>query len=291
MPHSPASPSALSRIGLIAVLASLLSQNVGASFAKQLFHTVGAGGMSALRIGLAAALLVLLRRSWRQLPARPQLPMLLAYGIMLGLMNVLIYQAFARIPIGIAVAIEVLGPLAVMLSGARRLRDLPVIVAAVGGLALLLPLGGAGTVLDPLGMACAIGAAICWALYIVFGKRASQLAGVDTVSWGMVIAATFAIPLGICESGSLLLSPQILLIGLLVAALSSALPYSLEMWALRRLPAHLFGLLMAAAPAVAALTGYAILGEQLSLRQWLAILLIVAAVATSMAGPAKPATP
>lgn len=288
MRDSSAPHNSISWIGLTAVLASLMSQNVGASFAKQLFQAAGAGGMSALRIGLAALLLMLLRRAWRHPPKRQQLRAVLLYGAMLGLMNVLIYQAFARIPIGIAVAIEVLGPLAVVLAGARRVSDLLWLAAALCGLWLLLPLNDASAPLDPIGIACAIGAAISWALYIICGKRASALTDIDTVSWGMLVAAVVAVPLGIWEGGSTLLAPQILWIGLVVAALSSALPYTLEMWALRRLPANLFGVLMGAAPAVAALAGYLVLDEKLSLQQWSAIVLIMLAVAGSTLSSATP---
>ena len=267
--------------GIVAVFGALSSQYIGASFAKQLFDVVGPAGMTALRVVLAAALLWLLRRPRRHALRREQLVDLVCYGAMLGLMNLLIYQAIARIPIGIAVAIEVLGPLAVVLAGARRPLDLLWLAAAAGGLYLLLPLRDTAAPLDPVGLACAFGAAATWALYIVFGKRVSGSVGADAVFWGMVVAALVTLPAGIAEAGTSLLTPKILLIGLAVAALSSALPYTLEMYALRRLPAHLFGVLVSASPAVAALAGFLMLGEQLRSLQWLAIALIILAVAGS----------
>ena len=158
--------------GAGAVLASLLSMNMGAAFAKTLFPIVGAYGIAALRIFLAAILLMLFRRPWRRpIPADVRWPLLI-YGATLALMNLLIYQAFARIPLGIAMAIEVTGPLAIVLFGSRRPRDFLWLGAAVIGLLLLLPLRS-DAVLDPLGVIFAVGAAACWALYILTGKRVS----------------------------------------------------------------------------------------------------------------------
>jgi len=277
-------------IGAGAVVASLAAQNVGAAFAKHLFPVVGAYGVTGLRIALAALLLLTLRRPWRRMPARAIVPALVAYGAMLGLMNLLIYQAFARLPIGVATGIEVLGPLAVVLWGSRARRDLAWFAAAVTGLVLLLPLR-AGAALDPLGLAFAGGAAACWALYIVYGKRVSDALGGDAVAWGMVIAAAINVPIGAVAAGPALLTPWVLGIGFVVAVLSSALPYSLEMEAMRRLPAHVFGILLSAAPAVAALAGFVVLGEMLTPIQWFAILLIMVASAGSAMAASRPRAP
>lgn len=234
--------------GVAAVLASLVVQNMGAAFAKQLFSAVGPAGMTALRIGIAAVLLIVMRQAWKKMPQRRHLPVLLVYGATLGLMNAAIYQAFARIPIGVAIAIEVLGPLSVALLAARRLLDLAWLAAAGLGLWLLLPLGAAPSSLDPVGIACALGAAGAWALYILYGKRAAHFPDTDVLAWGMAFAALLTVP------------------------------YTLEMWALRRLPISLFGVLAGSSPAVAALAAYAILGEQLSAVQWTAIAAISGAV-------------
>jgi inner membrane transporter RhtA len=267
--------------GAAAVLMSLLSQNLGASFAKHLFPVIGAAGMTCVRIALAAGILLILRRSWRTGFGWSQLKKVLPYGITLGLMNLLIYQAFARIPIGIAVAIEVLGPLAVVVSGARKVRDLIWVGAATIGLVLLLPLRAVGSNLDLLGIAFAAGAAGTWALYIVFGKRLASVPDVDAVSWGMVVATAVTLPFGVVEAGQALLSLHVLTWGITIAALSSALPYTLEMAALRRLPAHVFGIFVSSAPAVAALAGFVVLGERLETLQWTAICLIMVAVGGS----------
>lgn len=271
-------PGAGAWAGVAAVLASLVVQNVGAAFAKQLFSSVGPAGMTALRIGLAACLLIALRQAWKRPPRYRHLPVLLVYGATLGLMNALIYQAFARIPIGIAIAIEVLGPLGVVLLGARRLLDLAWLAAAGFGLWLLLPTAGPASALDPVGVACALGAAATWALYILYGKRAAHFPDLDAVAWGMALAAVITVPFGAWSAGATLLLPSILAIGLVVAILSSAVPYTLEMWALRRLPTRLFGVLVGAAPAVGAVAGGIILGEQLSGAQWAAVAAISLAV-------------
>src|SRR5690606_11209638 len=172
-------------------------------------------------------------------------------------------------------------PLSVVLLGAKNKRDFVWLVVAVCGLLLLLPLTNHASALNPLGIACALGAALSWALYILSGKRLAAEPGVDAVAWGMVVAALITIPFGVASAGSALLSPYALLIGLAVAALSSAIPYSLEMQALRRVAAPLFSILVSTAPAIAALAGFFILDERLSSKQWLAIVLIMCAAAGS----------
>ncbi|HEX5998998.1 MAG TPA: EamA family transporter [Hyphomicrobiaceae bacterium] len=266
--------------GVLAVLIALACQNLGAAIAKTLFGQVGAEGVAALRIGLAACLLVAWRRPWRCGLQRGDLGILALYGAVLGAMNLVIYLAFARIPIGIAVGIEVTGPLAVALLGSRRPLDFLWLAAAVAGLLLLLPVKSSAP-LDPLGVLLAACSAVCWALYIVLGKRLSAGLGADAVAWGMVIAALIVAPIGAARAGMALLGPGILGAGLGIALLSSALPYSLEMAALRRVPAHVFGILVSSAPAVAALAGFMALGERLPPLQWLAIGCIMLAMAGS----------
>jgi inner membrane transporter RhtA len=270
--------SRLSALSLAALAASLVSQNLGAAIAKSLFPVVGVDGMAALRIVLSAALLLAFWRPWRAPVARRDLGNLVVYGAMLGGMNLCIYHAFGRIPIGIATAIETTGPLAVVLAASRRPLDVAWVLLALAGLALLLPLA-TDRPLDPLGLLFAFGAALSWAMYIVFGKRVSTLASGQAVSLGMLVAALFALPIGIANAGAAMLAPTALLTGLGVALLSSAVPYSLEMAALRRLPRHVFGILVSATPAVGAACGAMVLGERLSGLQWLAIACIVGACA------------
>jgi inner membrane transporter RhtA len=267
----------------LAVMGSLVSQNVGAAWAKSLFPLVGTEGVTALRVGLSALVLLALWRPWRTRIARRDGLNLIVYGGMLGLMNLLIYKAFERIPIGLAIAIEVTGPLTVVLLASRRPADFAWIACAVTGLALLLPIDARGGALDPVGVGFALGAAVCWAMYIMFGKRASALGGGQAVSVGMLVAALLTVPIGVAHSGAALASPVVLLAGLAVAVLSSALPYSLEMAALRRLPGRVFGILVSAAPAIGAVAGHVMLGERLTALQWGAVVCVMAASAGSAA--------
>jgi inner membrane transporter RhtA len=271
----------------LAIAAAMVSTYAGAAFAKHLFPLVGAEGVVALRVGLSALLLAAFARPWRALPSRADLPNLLLYGLALGCMNLLIYRAFSRIPIGVAVAIEVMGPLAVVLLSSRRARDFVWVACAGFGLWLLLPLRAAGSALDPAGVAYAAGAALCWALYIVFGKRVSQSKrqsqGASAVAWGMLAASAFIVPVGAAYAGSALLSPLVLAAGLAVAVLSSAAPYTLEMIALRKLPRRVFGILVSSSPAVAAFAGFVVLGERLAAGQWLGIGLVILACGATAA--------
>lgn len=268
---------------VLAIAAAMVSTYAGAAFAKHLFPLVGSEGVVGLRVGLSALLLAGFARPWRALPSRADLPWLLLYGLALGSMNLLIYRAFSRIPIGIAVSIEVMGPLAVVLLSSRRARDFVWVACAGFGLWLLLPLRSGTGALDPLGIAYAAGAAFCWAMYIVFGKRASQAQGSGIVAWGMLAASVFIVPIGAHYAGSALLSPFVLAAGLAVAVLSSAAPYTLEMIALRRLPRRVFGILVSSSPAVAALAGFAVLGERLALGQWVGIGLVILACGATAA--------
>ena len=261
----------------LAILASMVSVNAGAAWAKHLFPLVGSQGVTAVRVGLAAVIMLAIVCPWRSLPARRDALNLLVYGLMLGCMNLLIYGAFARIPIGIAVAIEVVGPLGVVVLSSRRARAFAWVLLAAFGLWLLAPVHEGVAPLDPAGVAYALGAAFCWAMYIVFGKRVSHLNGGQAVAWGMLAAALFTVPVGVAHAGGSLLLPTVLAGGLAVAVLSSALPYSLEMAALARLPQRVFGILVSAGPAVAARAGWVVLGERLTGMQWRAILLVILA--------------
>ena len=280
---TPATASSGALAPLLAVAGSIISVNFGAAYAKGLFPLVGSAGVTAVRVGLAAILLLAFWRPWRAPLARADMANVAIYGLMLGFMNLLIYAAFARIPIGIAIAIEVIGPLAVVVLSSRHLRDFAWVACAAGGLYLLAPTTANATALDPIGVAAALGAAFCWAMYIVFGKRVSTLKGGHVVSWGMLVAAICTVPVGLAQAGTALFAPQILLGGLVVAVLSSILPYSLEMLALSRLPRKVFGIVVSAGPAVGALAGFFVLGEVLTAVQWAAIGLIVVATGGSAA--------
>ena len=266
---------------ILSLLVAMLSFQVGASVAKQLIPVVGAPGTTALRLGISALLLCVLQRPWRSVPSHSALPLILAYGLSLGTMNFVFYMALKTIPLGIAVGIEFTGPLAVALFASRRRLDFLWLALAVVGLLFLLPIAPASRALDPVGVAFALAAGACWALYIVFGQKAGRAHGAATATWGMLIAATAIVPIGVASAGRALLSPAVLPKGLVVAVLSSALPYTLEMIALRRLSVRAYGTLMSIEPALAALAGLALLHERLTAVQWLAIgAIMIASVGT-----------
>jgi inner membrane transporter RhtA len=255
----------------------MASIQVGAAIAKRIFPVAGPLGAVTLRVLFAAILLGVVLRPWRVRRTRAAWRSVLIYGAALGGMNCLFYAALDSVPLGVAVALEFTGPLAVAMLASRRAVDFLWIALAVGGLLALLPLGGAAARVDPVGAAFALGAGVCWALYILFGQKAGAEHGVQTTAVGMAIAAVVVLPFGLADAGAALFTPRILPLALAVAVLSSALPYSLEMVALPRLPAKTFGTLMSVEPAFGALAGLVLLGEHLTLQQWGAIGAIVAA--------------
>ncbi|MEX1829353.1 EamA family transporter [Luteibacter sp. CQ10] len=260
----------------LAVLGSIVSLSVGTSFAKRLFPLVGAEGTSALRVGFSALVLLALWRPWRWPLSRRDAGYVIRYGLTLGLMNLLFYMALRTIPFGIAVAIEFSGPLAVAMLSSRRAVDFVWLACAIVGLTILLPLGH-DAALDRTGVLFALGAAICWALYILFGNQAGHLHAGHSVSLGLVAASLIVVPYGVAHAGASLLDPWVLLAGLGVAVVSSAIPMSLEMMALKRLPGETYGVMVSMEPAVTALLAMVLLGEHLVPSQWLAIGFIVAA--------------
>jgi inner membrane transporter RhtA len=261
----------------VALLASQISLNLGAAVAKHLFPLIGVEGVTAYRVGIAALLMLAVFRPWRTPLTWQQGVNVAVYGCVIGLMNLLIYRSFSRIPLGIAVAIEVAGPLTVAVLSSRRPRDLLAVALAMTGLYFLLPIHGGVNQLDPVGVAYAGGAAVCWALYIVFGKRVSVMHGGQSVAWAMLAASLFIVPIGGWYAGAALLTPGYLAIGVAIAVMSSALPYTLEMLSMRRLSKRTFSMFSSAAPALSALAGVLVLGEHLSSMQWLAIASMVAA--------------
>ena len=260
-----------------ALLLAMLSFQFGAALAKQLFPLVGAEGATAIRLGLGALILWLLRRPWRNLSRQRDWASLAGYGLTLGLMNLFFYMALRTLPLGIAVALEFLGPLAIALFGSRRALDLLWVALVIAGLALLLPYGEHAQSLDPVGVAYALAAAVGWAAYILLGRRAGNAFGNDAVALGSAIGALVAVPVGVAHAGSALFSLSILPFGAGVAVLSSALPYSLEMFALTRLPARTIGILVSLEPAMGALLGLVFLDERLSAFQWSAIGAVIVA--------------
>ncbi|MFP8885472.1 EamA family transporter [Streptomyces mangrovi] len=257
------------------VLLGIVSVQVGAALAKNLFSAAGSFGTVALRLFFAAAVLMLL---WRPSPRmnRRAWTVVLGYGAVLGLMNLCFYLALARIPLGIAVTIEFLGPLGVALAGARRWLDAFWAVLAGGGVVLM---EGRGE-LDLVGCLFALAAGVCWGLYILLGAALGRhTAEGGGLALGMAVAALSAVPFGVADSGTALLQPWVLAAGIGVALLSSVIPYSLDLEALRRMPPRVFGILMSLEPAVAALIGLVVLRESLYWSQWAAVLCVVVASA------------
>ena len=258
----------------------MVSGQCGAALVKELFPVVGVAGATALRLTLASLMLAIVWRPWRLVPTARAMRSILIYGAAMGLMNFLFYSSLERIPLGIAVALEFTGPLAVAIAASHRAVDFLWIVLAAAGILGLLPHGmgppgvgppGFAGGLPPVGIACALGAGVCWALYIIFGQRAGSAHGGATAALGTLVGAALILPVGVAHAGAALFSPALLPTACGVALLSSALPYSLEMYALTRLPARTFGVLMSAQPALGALSGLCFLGERLTVIQWAAI--------------------
>ena len=264
-------------------MVSLITLCAGTSLAKGLFPFVGAEGTTTYRLVFSTLLLMAFWRPWRRAWTWADVPILVLFGATLGLMNLLFYNAIKTVPFGLAIAVEFTGPLAVALWSSKKPLDFVWIVLAVAGMGLILPLGNASgadmqaAAIDPVGIAYALGAGACWAVYIVVGQRVADRIGAFATPMGMLVAALLVTPVGISVAGSSLLNPEWMLAGLGIALLSSAIPYSLEMYSLKHLPKQTFSILLSLEPAVGALAGWLVLSEQLSTQQLGAIGLIMAA--------------
>jgi len=264
------------RGGIALVIAAVTSLQFGAGFAVTLFDELGPGGAAFLRQAFAAVVLIAIWRPRLAGHALVDIRLAAAFGIVLGVMTWAIYSAMDRIPLGIAVTIEFAGPLAVAVIGSRRALDLLWVALAAGGILLLADPGGGS--LDSAGVAFALLAATMWAFYILLSARVGQVfPGGSGLALAMVAAVMITAPVGISQAGSELLSPELLAAGAAVALASSVIPYSLELEALRRLPARVFGVLMSLEPAVAAIAGLVVLGQALDALEWVAIGLVVVA--------------
>jgi inner membrane transporter RhtA len=277
---------------ILLLLVAMSSIQAGASLAKTLFQSVGAPGAVTLRTVLATLMLVLVLRPWRARVTAASWPALLVYGASLGVMNFLYYMALRTVPLGITVSLEFTGPLMVAVLTSRRATDFLWILLAAGGLALLLPIGDSHAGVDPTGALFALGAGACWALYIVFGQKAGAHHGPQTVALGSIIASVIVVPIGVAKTGTALLSLAALPYGLAIALLSTALPYTLEMVALTRLPARTFGILMSVEPVFGALFGWLMLHELLTAAQWAAIgMIILASIGTTWSATGQRPSP
>ena len=271
---APSRGGSLGPVGL--VLAGGISVQFGGALAVTLMPRVGALGVVALRLLVAAVVLLVICRPSLRGHSRADWSTVVVFGITMAAMNGLFYQSLARIPLGPAVTLEVLGPLALSVLTSRRALN-----AVWAGLALagVFLLGGGGfSSLDPVGVAFALGAGAMWATYIVFSARTGRrFPQADGLALAMVVAAVVFLPLGVAESGTKLLNPTTIALGSAVAVLSSVLPYTLELLALRRLPSSTFAILMSLEPAIAATAGFLILDQALSAPEAMAIALVIAA--------------
>ena len=261
-----------------AVLTSILSLQFGAAFATTLFSQIGPAGATTLRLTIAAIILgVIVRPRWSRWSNR-QRKGIFALGIALAVMNGAFYLALDTVPIGTAVTIEFLGPLTLAAILSRRWADGAWVLLAFGGV-LLLGLGDHGeSGLDPIGVMFALIAATAWAGYIVAGSHlAATLPSADGLAGASIVAAVLTLPFGVVSGGNELLDPTMLAAGAAVAVLSSVIPYSLEMWALRSLAKKVFAVLIALEPAAAALAGVLVIGQTLDAFTLVAIALVVAA--------------
>ncbi len=281
------------------VFTGIVSVQVGAGLAARLFTQLPPAAVTGLRLWAAALMMAALgARGLAENLARmvrdrawPDAAVVAGFGVTLAVMNFSIYQAFARIPLGIAVTIEFLGPLAVAIAASRRLIDLLWVALAGTGVALLTGVGrtsGAGHRADLAGLGFALLAGVAWAGYIILSQATGRrFTGASGLTIAMVIAAVLSIPVGTAAGQGALLRPGVLLTGVAIGLLSSIIPYSLELEALRRVPARVFGIWMSLEPAVAALVGLAMLGESLAVTEWVAIVLVTIACAGAARGGAR----
>lgn len=257
------------------VVVSIISVQLGASVAKGLFGEITPTAMMWLRLATSAVVLTALARPALRGRTRTDWLTVVAFGVSLGLMNWAIYQSFARIPLGVAVTIEFIGPLTLAVVLSRRVRDLVWVGLAALGVLLL---GFDPSALDPWGVALALLAGAAWATYILLSVRTGrQWPGLDGLAVASIVAAVLFAPPAVLSGGTTLLDPRVLVLGALVGLLSSVIPYSLELVALRTLRPAVFGVLMSLEPAAAALAAALVLQEFLSPVQWLAVACVVAA--------------
>ena len=285
-PAGRAGASPLPAVAL--VVAGLVCQEVGASIAVLLFPQAGPLGMVLLRLGFSAVILLAVTRPGVRGHSRRDWAAVAVFGVVLATMNGLFYLALERLPLGVTVTIEVLGPLALSIVAAGRARAFGWAGLALAGVVALA--GGGWDRLDGLGVAFALGAAAMWALYILSSARVgAAFAKLDGLAWAMVIGALVAVPFGVVDAGAALLRPDVLALGAAVALLSSTLPYAFELIALRRLAASAFAVLMSLAPAIAALAGFVLLGQHLSWLEAAGIALVIVASVGAIRGAGRAA--
>lgn len=262
-------------IAFLAATLSLVSVQIGASVAKTLFPVLGPETVALVRLGIAAILLCVVFRPWQLFYQQTNWRNLVIYGMFISGMNVLVYKAFAYMSVGLAISIEVLGPLTVAMLMSKRKQDLLWAGCALIGI-IILPLGGVNQNFSYQGMGLALAAAICWGLYIIYGRRVASSGG-SSVAVGMLVAALCALPVGFQHLDLVVSSYKVFFTCVFVSLFSSMIPFLLDIVAMKRLAAHVFGMLLSASPAISAMAAWCILGEALNLYQILAIIMIMVA--------------
>ncbi len=278
--------------GIGLAVASMAMLQLGAALSEPLFDRIGPAGVVTLRLVAAALILWPFARPRLAHRSRADLRAAVALGVCSGLLTFAFFQAIDRIPLGVTVTIEFLGPLSVALAGSRRPRDVAFVALAAAGVAVLTLGDGAGGPLDPVGVAFAALSGTCWAGYIVLTKQVGAAwPGLEGLAISLAVAALVVLPIGAIEGGSELLEPEVLLAGAGLALLLPLLPYVFEMVSLRRLPTGLFGVIMSLEPAIAALLGFALLSQSLTASGVVAVGMVVVASAGAAFSAARPAVP
>ncbi len=278
---------------VLLVLGTTVSVQFGAALAVTLFAKVGPVGSTFLRLALASILLVAFRRPQIRGWTASQYRLALAFGLSLGITNMLFYAALGRLPVAVAVTIQFIGPISVAAAYSRRwIEGLWVLLAAASVVLMTAPWSVTDK-LDPIGVALALSAATGWACYILLVQKAGQVfSGRDVLTVAMLVATAAALVPGVLDGGMALLDPSVLAVGLIVAVLSMVIPFTFEFEALRRMSARVFGVLMSIEPAVAVVAGVLILDQHLSTRQLVAVALVVAAsIGVTQTSPAKAPPP
>jgi inner membrane transporter RhtA len=276
MTKSAAKPQPMA-LPILAVLGAMVSFQVGAAFAKALFPAVGPQGAAALRIGLGAAALFAVLRPWRRWPRpAPVLP-LVGLGVTTATAIVCFYQALTHLPLGVAIALQFLGPLAVAIFGSRRPSDLVWAGLAATGVWLMTGAAQGALAIDVGGLPWALGAAVSWALYILCGRIAAPAFGAATAPLAVGIAALIVLPVGVAHAGAALFDPALLPIAVPVAMVSTAIPFWLEVYALARMPARTFAIFTSLEPSFGVLAGLVVLREQLAIGQLAGVAAVIAA--------------
>jgi len=274
-------------LAVVLMILSMLSISAGATLAKGVLPLLGGPLLTTLRLALASGLLLIYARPWQYKFSWKTSKLIFLYGAALGIMNLCFYLSLKFLPLGIAMAFEFTGPLTLALLSTKQRQDLLWVFSAIAGVVLLMPISKASTYLDPLGIALALGAGVCWALYILAGRRLAvttfekDLPGGAVVTMGMCVATVVVLPIGLSLGNLTRMNTHLWILVLGVALLSGAIPYTLEMAALKRVSTKTYGILISLEPAMGAFFGYLFLSEHISWLQGVAIALIVIASAGS----------